>query len=329
MPRPRHLPTDLIVRGYVEGLSSRRLASLHKCTVPGILRVLRREGVYIRPQSVRVSQPITLYQELSNLLVFVVDQDLHNVGAYMSKGMSHRDATHVLREHQKAQPKSAIYIWKDEVHKSGLQRLIDHRNGSDPSERIHARKCQIVDVPLKGAKIFYDTWHLQGSPNYVQHTLALVFDGKPVSMMSFTNPTSCRGLHVPWMLQRFACVGRVPGAASRLLSAFRKHHAGDMVSYSDNRYSPDGHLYGLLGFTLQDEYRPDYRYWREGEWYAKNTKQRKHLISELRARGEGISDGDTEFSMAERLGYKRCYDAGKKSWLLRHPHLPLPLAVTA
>jgi uncharacterized protein Yka (UPF0111/DUF47 family) len=47
----------------------------------------------------------------------------------------------------------------------------------------------------------------------------------------------------------------------------------------------------------------------DGQWFAKNTKQRKHLIKEL---GTDPLPEDTEFTMADRLGYLRVYDCGKK-----------------
>jgi hypothetical protein len=255
---------------------------------------------------------ISKFKEMENLLVFCVNQDRHHIDALVAQGMANRDGIRVLQEHQASQLKPALYLWKDELGKPGVQRMLEHRNGTDTSERIHARECAVEPVDLPTARAFYDTWHLQGACTHLACTLALTRAGEPVAMMSFGNPKACRGLEVPWLLQRYACVGRVPGAASRLLAAFRRENRGAIVSYSDNRYSPTGGLYRILGFNLHAENIPDYRYWRDGRWYAKNTKQRKHLIAEL----GGCTPEDTEYTMATRAGYKRCYDCGKKTWVL-------------
>lgn len=258
------------------------------------------------------SLPIELHVELENLLVFRVDQDLHHVDLLMAPGIPHARARMALKEHQARQPKQAIYIWKDEINFPGIQRMAEHRNGTDPSERIHARACAVEAVGILEARAFYDIWHLQGSCAQMPYSLGLRHKGILVALMSFRDPKACRGLAVPWMLQRFTSTGRVTGAASRLLAAWRREHPGAVVSYSDNRYSPTGGLYGTLGFTLKFEAQPDYRYWRGGRWYAKNTKQRKHLIAEL----GGCGPQDTEYTMAARAGYRRCYDCGKKTWVL-------------
>jgi len=91
---------------------------------------------------------------------------------------------------------------------------------------------------------------------------------------------------------------------------------GPVVSYSDERYAPSGNLYEILGFTQQGLNRPDYRYWRDGRWYAKNSKQKKYLHREAEEAGIAFNDEHTEFELARILGYKRCYDLGKITWLL-------------
>ena len=315
MARPQHLPADQIIRAYRAGQACRALAQQHCCTVPGILRVLRREGVRIRPRGAtrtRSQEAIQLYQELEHLLVFVVDQEQHHVGARMARGMTNAQASRVLQEHQQAQQKPAIYLWRDEVGLPGIRAMLQHRNGTDESARVHARACEVLEVPAQEAQAFYDLQHLQGACASSRITLGLRHQDAWVAMMSFHDPSACRGIQVPWMLQRYACTGRVPGAASRLLTCFRREHVGQIVSYSDNRYSPTGGLYSTLGFALLRQDPPDYRYWRDGRWYAKSSKQRKNLIREL----GGCTEQDTEFTMAARAGYMRCYDCGKKTWLL-------------
>jgi hypothetical protein len=101
------------------------------------------------------------------------------------------------------------------------------------------------------------------------------------------------------------------------LSAFRAGAAGAVISYSDERYAPGGNLYKVLGFSEVAYHKPDYRYWKDGRWFAKSSKQRYDLVRELSEAGQAALPEDTEYTMASRLGYKRCYDAGKRTWLLQ------------
>jgi hypothetical protein len=185
-----------------------------------------------------------------------------------------------------------------------------------------ARQAEVIKLAAAEANRFYTANHLQGRCNGKFH-YALRYKDNVVAVMSFTDARACRGPVDTFLLQRFAVAGSVPGAASRLLAAFRREHPGPIVSYSDERYASGGKLYETLGFTCTRVEKPDYRYWRDNRWYAKNQKQRKHLIAELALRGETPTPEDTEFTMARRLGYKRCFDCGKRTWLLDNAALPL------
>jgi len=256
--------------------------------------------------------PVTLLTTLGDLEVFVVDQDLHDVDSLQARGLSHPEAVHALEQHRGKRPGKAMYLWRDEVGLPGVKRMLKHKAGESGEKKVFARGCDIQEIDATRAAIFYNTNHLQGAPHATGKTVGLVFEGEIIAAMSFNDPRVCRGIEAGWLLQRFACSCRVPGGASRLLSAFRKGHPGSIVSYSDTRYAVGG-LYGILGFQCLKDEKPDYRYWRDGRWYSKGCRQRKQLIREL---GGVFSPGDTEFTMARRLGYKRVYDCGKKTWLL-------------
>jgi hypothetical protein len=190
--------------------------------------------------------------------------------------------------------------------------MLKHRTG-EAARTCAARECEVVTVSKEQAREFYNAYHLQGAPNSVWLTYGLVFEDRLVACMSFNSGNACRGDVSAHLLQRFAAAGSVPGAASKLLAAFRGDHPGPIISYSDERYAPGGGLYGVLGFKELELYKPDYRYWKNGAWFAKNAKQRKHLEAELQG---DVLPTDTEYTMAEKLGYLRCYDCGKKSWRL-------------
>lgn len=201
-----------------------------------------------------------------------------------------------------------LFLWEEEWQQRyiSVARMIAHKSGR-ASRAVNARQCEVVEIPCSDAIRFYETYHLQGGCKS-KETLALRHEGTVVACMSFNHILACRGADGDHLLQRFATAANVRGAASKLLKNFRRRHSGSIISYSDERYAPGGNLYRALGFTATRIGRPDYRYWRDGVWYPKNRKQRRHLIA------EGADAATTEKEMARSLGYSRCYDLGKITW---------------
>lgn len=201
---------------------------------------------------------------------------------------------------------SHLFVWSDELASPALHDMLVHK--TQGARKLDARACAVVEVSQADADAFYRRYHLQGSC-HGRVAYGLEFDGGLVACMSFNDALVCRGGAGRHLLQRFATAAAVRGAASRLLAAFRRAYPGPVVSYSDERYAPSGRLYRRLGFRLESSHVPGYRYWRDGRWWPKNAKQRRHLLA------EGVEEG-TEFEMAHRLGYARCYDMGKLTWIL-------------
>jgi hypothetical protein len=102
------------------------------------------------------------------------------------------------------------------------------------------------------------------------------------------------------------------GGLSKLLSAFKKTHAGDIITFSDNRFST-GHLYESTGFVQCGMVEPRYFYFKKSEGI------RYHRFSfrkdELTKRG-WLQEGETEWECMQRMGYDRVWDAGKIKWVL-------------
>lgn len=352
--RPRRLTAAKeaeVVGAYVSGESIEVLAKRYGFANMGLWRLLQRQGVKCRrAQETRglrkagvVELPLylLLYRPPPDfhtpscppvaalipgkLAIVVIDQERWDVDSIQAaQGIPHADARRVIQIHQTQliqKVPQTLFLWKDELKSPGLQRMIEHRTGNAASI-CSARQTEVVKLTAAEANAFYVVNHLQGRCNGKFH-YALRYKGDTVAAMSFADARACRGPADTALLQRFAVAGSVPGAASRLLAAFRQEHSGPVVSYSDERYAPRGRLYETLGFTSAPIESPDYRYWRDNRWYAKNQKQRKHLIAELATRGEAPTPEDTEFTMARRLGYKRCYDCGKRTWLLDNAAPPL------
>ncbi len=353
--RPRRLTPEgeaKAVAAYVAGESIESLALKYGFAKMGFWKLLQRNGVQCRtphhalhrkPNLTELPPYLSAYPVPSDwqtphvppiaalipgkLAVVIIDQDRWNVDAIqVTLGLPHAEAKKVISRYQAdliTKIPQTLFIWKDELRSPGLQRMIEHRAGNSVP-LCSARQAEVVRIPSAEANTFYAQNHLQGRCNGRTH-YGLRYKGVLVAAMTFTNARACRGPADTHLLQRFAVAGSVPGAASRLLAAFRREFPGPIVSYSDERYAPKGRLYETLGFQCAHIDGPDYRYWRDNRWYAKNQKQRKHLIAELALRGESPSPEDTEFTMAKRLGYLRCFDCGKRTWILDNPASPLLL----
>lgn len=197
-------------------------------------------------------------------------------------------------------------LWRDEAESPAGRNYLNYLQGG--AVRTGARLCHIGKTPLAEANKFYSLTHLQGGCNGHLH-YGLYSGDHLVACMSFNTPTACRSKGAHFLLQRYASQGVVAGGAARLLQYFRQRHGGSIITFSDNRYSPHGRLYAMLGFTLSHTLPPDYRYWRGGQWFSKQSCQRRQLIRQGAV-------GDTEREMAESLGYRRVYDLGKRAWHL-------------
>ena len=77
--------------------------------------------------------------------------------------------------------------------------------------------------------------------------------------MTFGKPRFTKGAN--WELIRYCTIGSfsVVGGASKLLSYFRKHNSGSIITYADRRWSI-GNLYEKLGFTFIGNSEPNYYY---------------------------------------------------------------------
>lgn len=323
MARPQSLTLDIqeaVKARYEAGISLADLATTYGLTRPGVAKMLKRLGVALRargrPETTAVLKP---YIEFPNLVVYVADPLKYSTEALMARGLTHAEASKYWINFRNKLAKPMMLLWKDEIAAPCLAKMLEHKTGQD-SRLCSARECTVSYVDKATADAFYSSYHLQGKCNGAIH-IGLLFEEELVACMTFTHAAACRGTQGDHLLQRFAAAGSVPGAASRLLKAFLKDYPGDVISYSDERYAPGGKLYSVLGFELVRVEDPDYRYWKpdENRWYAKNACQRKYLIARL---GRDVLPTDTERTMANELGFKRCYDLGKRTWLLRRNALP-------
>lgn len=197
-----------------------------------------------------------------------------------------------------------------------VKKTLVHILGID-QEKYYARSCKVhvgrsTDQQLA---LFFDSHHLQGNAvgcwvGYLTH------NGAIVCAAAFSRPASVRGSKSDslWELRRFASCCRVVGGASRLLKLFIRTHpeCERIVSYSDNRWFT-GSMYERLGFQLEKELPPDYKYHKNGVIEPKNHFKRSAMAKrpDFDFRPE-----ETEHQNCLRNGWYRIYDCGKKRWAL-------------
>lgn len=210
--------------------------------------------------------------------------------------------------------------WKERNY--AVRRLLRNAVGKAKG-RLMARKCELKEVSMQEARVFYERYHPQGGAGNGEH-FALFWKNKMVACMRFTLGANDRGIAATtrtWTLTRYATRITVAGAASRLFNAFLVKHRPDTVkSFSDNRFF-DGGMYEKLGFSLESENVPDYAVWHQKTGLKpKSHYQRKHIPARLKELGivdtfDPGTDTRSEAEMTFLMGARRIYDCGKKRWV--------------
>ena len=197
--------------------------------------------------------------------------------------------------------------WKNSEEK--VKSVLRAKLGKNENS-VFARKTKIKEIDTKISKDFLNTYHLQGGcPSIVRFGL---FNGEDlVAVITGGYHHRSKGAFV---LNRlcFKANTTVVGGASKLNKALESwakiNGYMEILSWSDNRWS-DGGIYVALGYELQSEMPPDYFYFdNKGNTYSKQSCQKKNLIKKG-------AIGNTEFEMAQSLGYDRIWDCGKKTWV--------------
>jgi hypothetical protein len=190
--------------------------------------------------------------------------------------------------------------WLDPIKQSIWKSIIASALGE--SKRIFARKCEIrkVDRPAR----FLIENHLQGA---CASSIAygLFYQNELVCLAAFGKARYSK--KYDFELLRFcnALNTNAIGGFSRLLSHFRKHHEGSIVTYADRRLSC-GDVYEKNGFSFSHASQPNYFYWKGSEWHGRERFQ-KHRLKDL------LEKFDANLSERENMranGWHQIYDCG-------------------
>ena len=174
----------------------------------------------------------------------------------------HKDKFNLCRE----QEIELLQIFEDEwvnpVKRSIWESIIKHKLGLT-TNKIYARKCQIVELDYKSCSTFLEENHLMGKDSSPIR-YGLIYNNQLVSVITFGKPSLSGGNRkYNFNIGRFSILKdtTVVGGFSKLLKHFLKLSPNVTLSTAaDLRYST-GNVYTKNGFKLTHETKPNYWYW--------------------------------------------------------------------
>ena len=194
-----------------------------------------------------------------------------------------------------------------------LSRILNKLNYSN---KIFARKCEIIEINSNIANKFLNKTHLQGKSNALIN-LALKYNNEIVSVMTFGKQRLALGSKKnnknEYELQRFASKLNVSvvGGGSKLLKYFiDNYNPSKIISFADKNWS-NGKLYEKLGFIKINETIPNY-------WYIKDgiRKHRFNYRKDILVK-DGFNKDLTEHQIMINRGFSKIYDCGNLKYELQ------------
>lgn len=231
-------------------------------------------------------------------------------GIYWHSELSNKPKSYHLDKTKECNKKGIrlIHIFEHEwIHKKDLV-LSRISNILGQSNRIYARKCEILELSSKESRPFLDVNHIQGGCPASIH-LGLQYNDNIVAVMTFGKPRFSKTAE--WELIRYSNImgSSVVGGASRLFKYFIKiNQPTNIISYSDIRWNT-GNLYTQLGFEHIRDSAPNYFYFSRNkttELYSRNKFQ-KHKLEKIL---EFFDPNLSEWENMKINNYNRIWDCG-------------------
>ena len=189
--------------------------------------------------------------------------------------------------------------------------MIRHHLGV--SKKIHARKCELRQVPHAEQMDFFNANHISGGVT-ARHCYGLYLNSILVSAMSFS--ASRYAKEYQWEIIRFATIlgNTVVGGASKLLKRFVSEHNPDSVmSFADAMYG-DGGVYEAIGMKYVRDTAVGYSYYHSDGRVVKRVAAQKHKLQKLL--GDKFDASKTEQENMKASSFFRLYDCGHKVFAL-------------
>jgi very-short-patch-repair endonuclease len=204
-----------------------------------------------------------------------------------------------------------LHFWDSEIVEnfSLVTSIIRHKLGKSKSS--YARQYFVEETTdKKSVNSFIDNSHLQGSCSY-SVAFVLKKNDEIYAAMTFRKPRFDRNFN--WEIIRF-CIKpnhSIAGAASKLLSHFRRKYKGSIVSYANNLYS-EGNVYKQIGMRYVRTSSPNYVWIKSGLQLSRYQTQKKKLGKILLNFNTDLSEDEN----MERAGFTKVYDAGHHVFVL-------------
>lgn len=257
-----------------------------------------------------------------NFLLSISNDFAYQDGAYVHKNYkiylikckgNEKDSLNYIRRLNKKRFYKSIFIYEDEWvnNKELIRSKLEHiLNINSNIPKVGARKTTIVRIDNKTEKEFFNKYHIQG---YGQSTIAFgaYYKDELLAVMAFKKLFKNKN---DYDLTRFATNFNYvcQGLGSKMLSYFINHYVPDsVVSFADKRWTTDkdNNLYTKLGFSLEYQTYPDYKYYNE----KVDRYKRFHKFSfrkQTLNKKYGLDLSLTETEMVKILGYDRIWDCG-------------------
>lgn len=178
------------------------------------------------------------------------------------------------------------------------------------SNKIYARKTQIVEIDAYTKNRFLEANHLQGQDKSM-FKYGLMHNEELVAVMTFSKSRFNKSYD--WELSRYSVKQNtsVVGGFSKMLKHFRRYNQGSIISYADMMYS-NGNVYRSNGFELIHETKASY-------WYVrKNSETLEHRSKFMKKNiTNDPNDPRTEAVIMEQNGYNKIFDCGLLVFILR------------
>jgi len=205
-----------------------------------------------------------------------------------------------------------ITIWEDEWRdkKDIVKSILAHKLGVSHSPKVYARKTTLHPLSSPQARSFLDSYHIQG---FARST---AYFGLYDSSNTLVAVSSWRKNKNTLYLDRYATSCVVAGGMGKMLKKgkeiAREYGCTKIVTFADHQVST-GLLYEKLGFTLDKELSPDYRYLVDEERKHKFGYRITHFKNDPYLK---YKEGLTESQLAKINGIKRIWDCGKSRYVI-------------
>lgn len=204
-----------------------------------------------------------------------------------------------------------IHVWEDEwVNKQDIIKSILIKNiNYKLLDKHFARKCKIIDVNSKDAKLFFNKFHIQGHRNS-KYYYGLTHNNELVSVISFNNSTGIfikNKENIPEVVRFCTNNSIVIGGLNRLLKHFvRTTGHKKIISYVDYcKFNGAGYI--SSGFKIISSSKPGYHYSKN------NLMERIHRYNFNKSKlvKMGYDKNKSESQIMSELDYFKIYDCGQ------------------